>query len=200
MCSLEHSLVLTLVATEARCRYASFWNDFFLKFLLDTCPFLGPLIPSGFQSQSGFCLIGTLRRRTWYTFPEIHLWCDTSAGVYSPHSSQSLSPHVCFSRGRMPDLNHRPPAWQADVLTTRPQRPGSFWNVFLFYLLQFQNYFCLMTGNYRPQGKVMFSQVAVSHYVHAQPHGYSVTAHPCYGAVGTHLTGMLSWYHISISR
>ena len=42
-----------------------FW--FFLKkFLADTCPFLGPLVPlfwisgdvsSGFQSQSGFCLI-----------------------------------------------------------------------------------------------------------------------------------------------
>ena len=57
-------------------------------------------------------------------FPEIHLWCDTSASVYSQHSSWSLSPHVCFSRGRMLDLNHRPPAWQVDVLTTRPQRPG----------------------------------------------------------------------------
>ena len=40
--------------------------SFFLKFLADTCPFLGPLVPlfwisgdvsSGFQSQSGFCLI-----------------------------------------------------------------------------------------------------------------------------------------------
>ena len=39
---------------------------FFIKFLADTCPFLGPLVPlfwisgdvsSGFQSQSGFCLI-----------------------------------------------------------------------------------------------------------------------------------------------
>ena len=45
---------------------------FFFKFLLDTCPFVGPLIPlfwtsgdisSGFQSQSGFCLIRTWRRR-----------------------------------------------------------------------------------------------------------------------------------------
>ena len=25
----------------------------------------------------------------------------------------------------MPDLNHRPPAWQVDALTTLPQRPGS---------------------------------------------------------------------------
>ena len=46
---------------------------FFEKFLLDTCPFVGPLIPlfwtsgdvsSGFQSQSGFCLIRTWQRHT----------------------------------------------------------------------------------------------------------------------------------------
>ena len=42
--------------------------------------------------------------------------------------------------------------------------------------------------DYRPQGKVMFSQVSV----HNRPRGYSVTAHSCYGAVGTHPTGMLS--------
>ena len=41
-------------------------KHFFLKFLKDMSPFVGPLIPlfwtsgdiySGFQSQSGFCLI-----------------------------------------------------------------------------------------------------------------------------------------------
>ena len=58
-------------------------------------------VSSGFQSQSGFCLIRTLWRH-WYMFPEIHLWCDTSASVYSQHSSQSPSPHACFSRGGMP--------------------------------------------------------------------------------------------------
>ena len=67
-----------------------YYDVMFKNFLLDTCPFVGPLIPlfwtsgdvsSGFQSQSGFCLIWTLWRCTWYTFPEIHLWCDTSAGV-----------------------------------------------------------------------------------------------------------------------
>ena len=26
-------------------------------------------VSSGFQSQSGFCLIQTLQRRTWYMFP-----------------------------------------------------------------------------------------------------------------------------------
>ena len=38
----------------------------------------------------------------------------------------------------------------------------------------------------------MFSQVSVRHSVHNQPHGYLVTAHPCYGAVGTHPTGLFS--------
>ena len=32
----------------------------------------------------------------------------------------------------------------------------------------------------------------VCHSVHNRPHGYSVTAHPCHGTVGTHPTGMLS--------
>ena len=49
---------------------------------------------------------------------------DTFAGVYGQHSSRSLSPPASFSRGRILDLNHRPPAWQSDVLTTRPHRLG----------------------------------------------------------------------------
>ena len=77
---------------------------FFKNFLLDTC-----------QPYSNFA------EAYVYTFPEIHLWYDTSAGVYGQHSSQSLSPHACFSRGRMLDLNHRPPTWQVDMLTTQPQ-------------------------------------------------------------------------------
>ena len=32
----------------------------------------------------------------------------------------------------------------------------------------------------------------VCHSVHNRPYGYSITAHPCYGAVATHPTGMLS--------
>ena len=55
-------------------------------------------------------------------FPDIHLWCDTFTGVYGQHSSQSLSPHMCFSRGRMPDLNHRPPAWQSLGLSNPARR------------------------------------------------------------------------------
>ena len=38
----------------------------------------------------------------------------------------------------------------------------------------------------------MFSEASVSHSVHNRPHGYSITAHPGCGAVGTHPTGMLS--------
>ena len=57
-------------------------------------------------------------------------------------------------------------------------------------------YICAVLLFYRPQGKVIFSQVSVSHSVHNQPHGYSVTAHPCYDVVDTRPTGMLSCSHI----
>ena len=40
----------------------------------------------------------------------------------------------------------------------------------------------------------MFSQASVRHSVRNRAHGYSVTAHPCYGAVGKHPAGMLSSY------
>ena len=94
-------------------------------FLLDTCPFVGPLIPlfwtsgdvtSWFQRESGFCLIRPLQRHTWYTFPEIHLWCDTFAVVLCQHSSQSPSPHACFSRGGMPTSYSA--VWRATHLAT----------------------------------------------------------------------------------
>ena len=41
----------------------------------------------------------------------------------------------------------------------------------------------------------MLSQVSVSHSVHNRPHGYTVTAHSYYGAVGTHPTGMRSSFY-----
>ena len=43
----------------------------------------------------------------------------------------------------------------------------------------------------------MFSQACVSHYVHNRPHGFSVTAHTCYGVVVTHPTGMLSCFSLN---
>ena len=57
----------------------------------------------------------------WYTFPEIHLWCDT---CWWPAWQPITSPHVCFSRGRMPDLIGRPPAYRSDMLTTQLLRPA----------------------------------------------------------------------------
>ena len=103
--------------------HVHFWGHWYLCFgLLVTSPL-------GFKARLG-SLIRTLWRRMWCTFPEIHLWCNTSACVYGQHGSQSLYPHACLSRGRMLDLNHRPSAWQVDALTTRPQRPG-VWDLLL---------------------------------------------------------------------
>ena len=44
----------------------------------------------------------------------------------------------------------------------------------------------------------MFSQASVSHSAYNGPHGYSITAHPCYRTVGTHPTGMLPCLHIFV--
>ena len=79
--------------------------SFIKNFLLDTCPFVGPLTPFfiilvtsplGFKARMG-SLIHTWQRCTWYTFPQIHLWCDTFAGVYG----QYMWPRMCFSTGRL---------------------------------------------------------------------------------------------------
>ena len=85
-----------------------FFCCFFLKFLADTCPFLGPLVPlfwisgdvsSGFQSQSGFCLI--------------RYFCGGECNVHSPRFTSGAtlanllaagaqpvtSPHACAEVG-----------------------------------------------------------------------------------------------------
>ena len=71
---------------------------FFLNFWRTWVLFVGPLIPlfwtsgdvsSGFQSQSGFCLIRAYVLR--YTFPEIHLWCNTCWPLGSQHGSWDVS-------------------------------------------------------------------------------------------------------------
>ena len=49
----------------------------------------------------------------------IHTW-------WRPAWQPIASPHVCFSRGRMPDSIGRPPAYRSDVLTTRPPRPAYY--------------------------------------------------------------------------
>ena len=42
----------------------------------------------------------------------------------------------------------------------------------------------------------MFSELSVSHSDRNLPHGYTVTTRPCYGAVSTHPTGMLSCFKV----
>ena len=96
--------------------HVHFWGHLF--------PCLGLLVTSALGSA-----LFQLCRGIHDTCSLIHLWYDTSAGVYGQHSSWLLSPYACFSRGRMPDLNHRPPAWQLDVLTTQPQRPDPVYHV-----------------------------------------------------------------------
>ena len=100
---------------------------------LDTCPFVGPLMPlfrtsgdvsSGFQSQSGFCLIQTCGgvcniRSLRFTSGATHLL------VYNASIAASRLPHMRVSAVvGCQDLNHRPPAQQSDALPTRPRRPA----------------------------------------------------------------------------
>ena len=104
------------------CRRAllNFIIVFFLKkFLLHTCPFAGHWYPClgllvdvsyGLQSQSGFYCIHTWQRHTWYTFPEIHLWCYTFAGVIMPAYWPVTFPTCLLSRGGMPGFEP-PTVW-----------------------------------------------------------------------------------------
>ena len=85
-----------------------FFFFFFESFWRDTCPFLGPLVPlfwisgdvsSGFQSQSGFCLI--------------RYFCGGECNVHSPRFTSGAtladllaagaqpvtSPHACAEVG-----------------------------------------------------------------------------------------------------
>ena len=91
-----------------------FFLFFFKKFLADTCPFLGPLVPlfwisgdvsSGFQRQSGFCLI--------------RYFCGGGCNVHSPRFTSGAilanllaaaaqpvtSPHECAEVGLGSDSN-----------------------------------------------------------------------------------------------
>ena len=106
---------------------------FFFKFLADTCPFLGPLVPlfwisgdvsSGFQSQSGFCLI--------------RYFCAGECNVHSPRFTSGAtladllaagtqpitSPHACAEVGLGSDSNVQPHEQKMNALPLC-QRPGS---------------------------------------------------------------------------
>ena len=76
---------------------------FFKVFGRHMCPILGPLVPlfwisgdvsSGFQSQSGFCLIHLFCGGECNVHsPKIHLWCYSCLPLDDQHRSQSL-PHM----------------------------------------------------------------------------------------------------------
>ena len=70
---------------------------FFFKFLADTCPFLGPLVPlfwisgdvsSGFQSQSGFCLLC--------------YFCGGECNVHSPRFTSGATVADLLAAGAQP--------------------------------------------------------------------------------------------------
>ena len=105
---------------------------FFKKFLADTCPFLGPLVPlfwisgdvsSGFQSQSGFCLI--------------RYFCGGECNVHSPRFTSGAtladllvagaqpvtSPHACAEVGLGSVSNVRSHKQKTNALPLC-QRPG----------------------------------------------------------------------------
>ena len=116
------------------------FSFFFLKFLVDTCPFLGPLVPlfwisgdvsSGFQSQSGFCLI--------------RYFCGGECNVHSPRFTSGAtladllaagvqpvtSPHACAEVGLGSVSNVQSHEQKTNALPLC-QRPG-YVHVFLHF-------------------------------------------------------------------
>ena len=105
-------------------------NLYFLKkFLADTCPFLGPLVPpfwisgdvsSGFQSQSGFCLI--------HVFAEVNvMYIPTSSATHADLLAAGVQPVTypcaCAEVGLGSDSNRQSPTQKTNVLPLW-QRPG----------------------------------------------------------------------------
>ena len=76
-------------------------------------------------------------------------------------------------------------------MSTHWYRAGSVTNAFLIFekLNQIEGIFRFLPTSM--EGNVF---TGVCHSVHNRPHDYSVTAQPCYSAVGTRPTGMLSCY------
>ena len=102
------------------------------KFLADTCPFLGPLVPlfwisgdvsSGFQSQSGFCLIRYFCRGEC----NIHSPRFTSGATLANLLAASVQPvtssHACEEVGLGSDSNVQSHGQKTNALPLC-QRPG----------------------------------------------------------------------------
>ena len=138
-------------------------------------------------------------------------WCSVIV-------NQKRLPFMISCQNRLPEnrlVNFRKLAWFLDKFRInrlqtpcKRQSPTKTKKIYLFiYLFKYFDLYCIWDiclssvtvvvvitneGCYRPQGKVMFSQASVSHSVHSRPHDYSLTAFPCYGVVGVHLSGKLS--------
>ena len=105
--------------------FLAFFCFFFFLFLADNCPFVGPLAPlfwissdisSGFQSQSGFCLI--------------RYFCGGECNVHSPRFTSGAtladllaagaqlvtSPHACAEVGLGSDSNVQPHEQKTNAL------------------------------------------------------------------------------------
>ena len=116
---------------------------FFLKFLADTCPFLGPLVllfwisgdvSSGFQSQSGFCLI--------------RYFCRGECNVRSPRSTSWqparswYCPHILLQRWSCRDSNSCSQnkkvlrLWWCLILVSKPEWAALFTHVMLDVFLE----------------------------------------------------------------
>ena len=105
---------------------------FFLKFLADTCPFLGPLVPlfwisgdvsSGFQSQSGFCLIRYFSGGECNVHSPRFTSRDTLANLLAAGAQPVTSPHACAEVGPGSDSNVQPHEQKTNALPLC-QQPG----------------------------------------------------------------------------
>ena len=104
--------------------------NFLKRFLEDTCPFLGPLIPCfgllvtsalGFKARVDIaCTLACLG-----AIPQIHLWCDTCRPLDGQHGGPSRSLHASAEVGCQ-GSNGGSPAQSTDALPTRPPRRATF--------------------------------------------------------------------------
>ena len=111
---------------------AHLFFSFFLKFLADICPFLGPLVPlfwisgdvsSGFQSQSGFHLIRYFCRGKCNIHSPRFTSGATLANLLVGGAQPVTSPHACTEVGLGPDLNMQPHKQKTNALPLC-QRPS----------------------------------------------------------------------------
>ena len=110
----------------------NFFFFFFFKFLADTCPFLGPLVPlfwisgdvsSGFQSQSGFCLIRYFCRGECNVHSSRFTSGATLANLLAAGAQPVTSPHACAEVGLGSDSNVQLHEQKTNALPLC-QRPG----------------------------------------------------------------------------